>query len=128
MLVEYGTIISMIKKQDLLELPNLPKKIKRRESEIQLRVAEKLKLKHPHRNWILEVKTEKGIQKPHQKVAQKQIEKGTFLYKFADMGRQVPADYVFLGDSDYILCTETKVKNQITCEVNGGVIKYNFKI
>lgn len=128
MLVEYGIIILMKEMQEVLELPNLPKKIQRRESEIQLRVAQKLMVKHAHRNWVLEVKTEKGKQEPHQKVAQKQIENGALLYKFADMGRQVPADYAFFGDSDYILCTETKVKNQITCEVNGGVIKYNFKI
>jgi hypothetical protein len=101
---------------------------KRREADIQRRVAEKLITKHGHRNWLLEVKTYKGKQKPHQKVAQKQVENGKFLHKFADMGREVPGDYVYLGDADYILCSETATKNQIVCEVNGGVMQYTFRI
>jgi len=110
-----------------MPLPELPKRIIRREADIQRRVAEKLAQRHPHRNWLLEVKTAKGKQKPHQKVAQKQVENGKFLYKFADMGREVPGDYVFLGDADYILCTE-KTKGSVTCSVNGGVAQYTFKI
>lgn len=111
-----------------MPLPELPKRMNRREADIQRRVAEKLTQKHPHRNWLLEVKTYKGRQKDHQKVTQKQVENGKFLYKFADMGRQVPGDYVFLGDADYILCSETKQKNYIVCLVNGGVAEYKFKI
>lgn len=111
-----------------MPLPELPKLKNRREADIQLRVARKLILRHKHRNFLLEVKTAKGKQKPHQKVAQKQVENGTFLYKFADMGREVPGDYVYLGDADYILCSETKTKNQIVCQVNGGVLEYTFRI
>lgn len=111
-----------------MDLPNLPKKNKRREADIQRRVAEKLIKIHPHRCWILEIKTFKSKQEKHQKVVQKQVENGIFLYKFADMGRAVPADYVYLGDADYILCTETNVKNNIICQVNGGVTNYSFKI
>lgn len=111
-----------------MQLPELPKKMNRREAEIQHRVAEKLIKKHPHRNWILEVKTHKGKQKKHQKVVQKKIENGKFLYKFADMGREVPGDYMYLGDGDYILCSETERKNEITCQVNGGVMEYKFRI
>lgn len=102
--------------------------MKRREAEIQLRVAEKLRERHKHRCWLLEVKTVKGKQKPHQKVAQKQVENGKFLYKFPDMGREVPGDYVYLGDADYILCSETDKKNEIVCQVNGGVLEYRFRI
>ena len=111
-----------------MEMPNLPKKINRRESTIQKRVADKLVKLHPHKCWILEIKTSKGKQEKHQKVTQKQVENGTLLYKFADMGRQVPADYAYFGDADYILCSETKEKNNIICSVNGGVINYKFKI
>lgn len=110
-----------------MPLPELPKVINRREAEIQKRVADKLVKRHPHRNWILEVKVVGGRQKAHQKKVQKQVENGKFLYKFADMGREVPADYIHLGDADYILCTEDK-KNNVTCLVNGGVMEYSFRI
>lgn len=110
-----------------MPLPELPKRMNRREADIQRQVAEKLIKKHTHRNWLLEVKIKGGKQKSHQKVAQKQVENGKFLYKFADMGRQVPGDYVYLGDADYILCTEDKNRN-VTCQVNGGVLEYKFRI
>jgi len=106
----------------------LPKKYNRRESDIQHRVALKLIKMTGHRNWILEVKTHKGRQKPHQKVVQKQVENGKFLHKFKDMGNQQPADYIYLGDADYILCSETERKNDIVCQVNGGVYEYKFRI
>jgi hypothetical protein len=111
-----------------MALPELPKIMKRREAEIQLRVAKKLVKVHAHRNWLLEVKTVNGKQKPHQKTAQKQVENGTFLWKPPDMGKENPGDYIHLGDADYILCSETKVKNQIVCQVNGGVAEYTFRI
>lgn len=109
-----------------MTLPELPKKLKRREAEIQYPVAKKVMQLHKHKNWLLEVKVKGGRQKKHQKVAQKQVENGTFLYKFADMGREVPGDYIHLGDADYILCTEDNRK--VTCEVNGGVNSYQFRI
>lgn len=102
--------------------------MKRREAEIQLRVAKKLQERHRHRCWLLEVKTVKGKQKPHQKVAQKQVENGTFLWKPPDQGNKNPADYIYLGDADYILCSETSTKNEIVCQVNGGVMEYKFRI
>lgn len=111
-----------------MQLPELPKKINRRESEIQHRVALKLMDRHPHRNWLLEVKTYKGKQKPHQKAVQKKVENGKFLHKFKDMGNEQPGDYVFMGDGDYILCSETDIKNNIVCEVNGGTMTYRFRI
>lgn len=110
-----------------MPLPDLPKKLNRREADIQHAVATKLREKHRHRNWILEVKVKGGRQKAHQKTVQKQVENGKFLYKFADMGREMPGDYLCLDDADYILCTEDRSRN-VTCLVNGGVIEYRFRI
>lgn len=106
----------------------LPKKINRREADIQTRVAKKLQERHKHRCWLLEVKTAKGKQKPHQKAAQKQVEDGTFLWKPHDGNNRNPGDFIYLGDADYILCSETSTKNEIVCQVNGGVIEYKFRI
>lgn len=109
-----------------MALPELPKVMKRREAEIQLRVAEKLFKVYPHPNWILEVKVKGGKQKPHQKTVQKQIENGKFLYKFADMGREVPADYICGKDMDYLLCTADG--RDVACIVNGGVNTFNIRV
>jgi hypothetical protein len=110
-----------------MELPNLPKKYKRTEAKVDSLVAEKLMKKHPHRNWALEVKVKGGRLETHQKVALKQVENGTFKpYKIPDMGRQNPFDFFYLGDADAIVCVVDG--KSVTCEVNSGVITYNFKI
>lgn len=89
-------------------------------------MAEKLRAKHTHRNWALEVKIKGNKVAPHQKAALKQVEDGKFLYKIPDMGQRNPFDYICLGDADAIVCV-VDGKN-VACEVNGGIIKYNFKI
>lgn len=98
----------------------------RKEAKIQKPIADYLFKKYPHPNWLLEVKVKGGRQKPHQKVAQKQVENGKFLYKFADMGREVPGDYICGKDMDYLLCTADG--RNVTCEVNGGVNTFKFKV
>lgn len=106
----------------------LPKKNKREEARVDGLVAKKLVKIHPHRNWLLEIKlksNKKGLA-PHQKAALKQVEDGKFLWKPTDMGNRQPGDYVYLGDADAIVCVVDK--KDVSCEVNGGVIKYNFKL
>ena len=108
-------------------LPELPRKNKRLEAKVDSLVAEKLVKKHPFKNWCLEIKIKGGKLLPHQKVALKQVENGTFKpYKIPDMGRQNPFDFFHLGDADAIVCV-VDGKN-VTCDVNDGVITYNFKI
>lgn len=109
-----------------MKLPELPKKYKRTEAKVDTLVAEKLRAKHPHRNWALEVKLKGNKVLPHQKVALKQVENGKFMYKIPDMGQRNPFDIIYLGDADAIVCVVDK-KN-VHCEVNSGVIKYNFKL
>lgn len=108
-------------------LPDLPKKYKRTESKVDSLVANALIKKHTHRNWALEVKIKGGRLKKHQAVALKQVENGKFPpYKLRDMGQISPFDFFYLGDADAIVCVVDG--RDVACEVNGGVIKYKFKI
>jgi len=104
----------------------LPKKHDRAEAKVDTKVAEKLRKKHPHRNFGLEVKMKGGRLKKHQKNALKQVEDGTFLYKIPDQGARNPFDIIVLGDADAIVCV-VDGKN-VTCDVNGGVLNYSFRV
>lgn len=108
------------------KLPDLPKKHNRREAEVDSLVADKLRKKHAHRNFALEVKMKGGRLKPHQITALKQVENGKFLYKIPDMGRRNPFDIIYLGDADAIVCVVDG--RNVKCDVNGGVITYNFRL
>lgn len=106
--------------------PKLPRKNKRTEAKLDGKVAEWLRKKHPHRNWLLEVKMKGGRLLDHQKKALWQVEQGTFLWKPPDMGNRNPGDYIYLGDADAIYCVIDG--KDVNCAVNGGVIKYKFKV
>lgn len=106
----------------------LPRKNRREEARVDGLVAKKLVQKHPHKNWLLEIKlksNKKGLAK-HQKAALRQVEDGKFLWKPTDMGNRQPGDYIYLGDADAIVCVVDG--RNVVCEVNGGVITYKFKI
>lgn len=105
---------------------DLPKKHNRAEAAVDGKVAEKLRKKHPHRNFALEVKMKGGRLKAHQKKALQQVEDGEFLYKIPDMGRRNPFDVIYLGDADAIVCVVDG--KQVKCDVNGGVLTYNFRL
>lgn len=108
-------------------LPDLPKKYKRTEAKVDSLVASALVKKHTHRNWALEVKIKGGRLKKHQSVALKQVENGKFPpYKIRDDGARNPFDYIYLGDADAIVCVVDG--KDVACDVNGGVIKYKFRI
>ena len=110
-----------------MTLPELPRKNKRIEAKVDSLVAAKLVKLHTHRNWALEVKIKGGRLKQHQIVALKQVENGKFKpYKIPDMGQKNPFDFFYLGDADAIVCVADG--RNVTCEVNSGVMKYEFKI
>lgn len=113
---------------NMSKLPKLPKKSRQVERTLDSKVANKLREKHGFRNWLLEVKTHKGKLAPHQKVSLKQVENGKFLYKFPDGFTKTPADYVFLGDADAIVCVIAENERDVHCEVNGGVMEYDFRL
>lgn len=108
-----------------MNLPELPRKNKRIEADLDGKVAERVREVYPHKNWALEVKTYSKKPLPHQVVALKQVENGKFLYKIPDMGQKNPFDYVCLGDADAIVCTIQKNKRDVKCEANGH---YQFNI
>lgn len=107
-------------------MPPLPKKVNRIEAKLDGKVAAWLYKNHKGKNWLLEVKMHGGKHLPHQKAAAKQVINGTFLWKPTDMGDRKPGDYIRLGDGDAIYCV-IKGKD-VSCSVNEGVLKYNFKI
>jgi hypothetical protein len=107
-------------------MPPLPRKNDRREAKLDGKVAEWLRKNHPCKNWLLEVKMKRGKHLPHQKAAAQQVIAGKFLWKPSDMGSRMPGDYIRLGDADAIYCVING--KDVRCEVNDGVITYNFKI
>lgn len=106
-------------------LPELPKKIKRREAAVDGKVAAWLQKHHPRKNWLLEVKMKGGKHLQHQKTASEQVKKGTFLWKPPDFGHRNPGDYIRLGDADYIYCVVDG--KDVFCTVNDEY-KFHFKI
>lgn len=110
-----------------MKAPELPKKIKTVERDLDGKVAERVRQVHPHPNWALEVKYDRGTLKPHQKIALKQVENGKFLHKLKDSGARNPFDYIHLGDADAIVCTIKKNKRDVHCRVN-DVYDFNIRI
>ena len=108
-----------------MKLPDLPRKNKRIEADLDHKVAKRVSDIHPHPNWGLEVKLWSGKLKDHQKKALKQVENGKFLYKIPDMGKRNPFDYIKLGDADAIVCVIQENCRDVTCTVNET---YEFKI
>ncbi len=111
-----------------MELPDLPRKNKRIEADLDTKVAMRVWQVHPHKNWALEVKYGKNKLEKHQKVALKQVENGTHPpQKIPDMGRQNRYDFYCLGDADAIVCTIAENKRDVICSVN-DVYKFNIRI
>lgn len=106
-------------------LPPLPKKHSNKEREVDSLVAAWLVAHYTGTKcWLLEVKVKGGRLKRHQSVALKQVENGTFIYKFPDQGRKTPCDYVHLGDADALVCVVDG--KRVDCSVNSGVRTFRF--
>lgn len=98
----------------------------KREADVTGAVVDKVKKIYGHRCFALEVKMKGGKFYDHQKKALRQVEDGKFTYKIPDMGKRNPFDVIHLGDAEAIYCV-VDGKN-VVCEVNGGVMKHNFRI
>lgn len=111
-------------------MEKLPRKIKRTEADVDMKVAKRLAIVHQCKNWVLEVKVEgekvrrKGATE-RQVRALRQVQNGTFLFKPPDTGRRQPFDYIRLGDADAIVCTVSKNLRDVVCVVNEC---YEFKM
>ena len=109
------------------KLPELPRKNKRIEAKFDMPIALKLVKLHPHKNWVLEVKIKGGRLKKHQITNLKQVENGTHPpQKIPDQGLKNNYDFYYIGDGDAIVCVLDGKK--VHCEVNSGVITYDFRI
>ena len=100
----------------------------KKEAQLTPKLVERLRKKHPFRNWALEVKMVGNDLEDHQKKALRQVEDGKFGYKIPDMGRRNPFDYIYLGDADAIVCWIDPKTKVAKCEENGGVCDYTFKL
>lgn len=107
-------------------IPKLPKKINRRESKVDGKVAQWLVKNHPCKNWLLEVKMKGGKLREHQESALRQVENGKFLWKPQDGQGRLPGDYIRLGDADAILCVVDGKK--VTCDINHGTFTHTFTL
>lgn len=111
-----------------MKLPQLPRKNKRIEADLDTKVAMRVWKIHPHPNWALEVKYDDNKLIKHQKVALKQVENGTHPpQKIPDMGQKNRYDFYCLGDADAILCTIQKNKRDVCCIVN-ETYEFNIRI
>ena len=99
----------------------------KREADVTPKVVAGFKKRHKgSRNWGMEVKMKGGKVADHQKKALKQVEDGTFTYKIPDQGMRNPFDVINLGDADAVVCFVDG--RQVSCEVNGGALKYDFRL
>ena len=97
------------------DLPELPRKNKRIEANVDGLVLEWLKDNWP-KSFALEVKIRGGKILPHQRVSLAKVKKGNFAYKIPDMGRQNPFDAFCLKDADALLCVVDG--RSVECSVN----------
>jgi len=114
-----------LKKVKTPQFPDLPKKINRREEKVDGLVAKRLVKLNINPNWLLEVKMKGNKLLSHQKVAQKQVQNGTFLWKPPDFGARNPGDYIRLGDADAIVCVVDG--KHVSCETN-GIPSHTFRL
>ena len=80
-------------------LPNLPRKLNKREAKVTPLVIAWFKENYP-KSVALEIKVGKNKLLPHQKIALEQVQEGEFAWKIPDMGKRNPFDAFILKDAD----------------------------
>lgn len=80
-------------------LPLLPKKRQHKEADITPAVMSWFEKNYP-RTVALEIKIKGNKLLPHQTIALKQVEFGTFKFKIPDTGRKLPFDAFVLKNAD----------------------------
>lgn len=98
-----------------MELPDLPKKYKRTEADVDGKVLNWLLKNYPI-SFALEVKVGNNKVLPHQKTALAKVTKGRYGKKIPDMGQRNDFDAFGLINGDALVCTVTG-KN-VSCIVN----------
>ncbi len=87
-----------------MELPDLPKKKKRREADITPLVLRWFEDNY-HKSCAIEIKVGKNKILPHQLAALAQVHGGTFSHKLPDMGNRNPFDAFLLINAKALLVT-----------------------
>lgn len=85
-------------------LPELPKKYKRREAKVDGLVMAWFKKNYPE-SVAVEVKVGKNKILPHQDAALSEVDRGVFVYKIPDMGRRNPFDGFVLKNAKAFVVT-----------------------
>lgn len=107
-------------------LPDLPQKNKRREANLDGRVATWFEKNHPQ-SVLVEVKMKgRKLTENQQKLVNKTARTRKFKYKFPDGGRRTPLDYIIVKDLDVavVICDES---GKCECTINNDY-KWNIKV
>lgn len=94
-----------------MELPPLPRILKKREADVTPLVLAWFKENYP-KSVALEVKVGKNKLLPHQEAALREVSRGSFSYKLLDSGARMPFDAFVLIDADAFLV----ICNKKTCQ------------
>jgi hypothetical protein len=87
-----------------MNLPELPKKYKRREANIDGKVLDWF-LENYDGDVAIEVKIKGNYALEHQEIALSQVNNGKFKFKIPDMGRRNPFDGIVLKKAEGFLVT-----------------------
>ncbi len=87
-----------------MELPDLPKKLNKREQKITPLVMAWFKEYYPH-SCAVEIKIKGNKLKEHQALALNEVANGSFAYKIPDLGRKNPFDFFVLQNAKAIVVT-----------------------
>lgn len=108
-----------------MELPDLPKKLNKKEAKITPAVLKWFEDHYPY-SCALEIKVGKNKVLDHQLIALKQVADGTFSYKIPDTGRRNPFDAVVLQNAKaFIITCDATSKDCMAVDVNGDWFKFN---
>lgn len=107
------------------KLPNLPKLRRHKEADITPDVIAFFRDHHP-RSVAIEVKILGGKLKPHQTIALKQVEAGSFSFKIPDRGARNPFDAFVLKSADaYVVVCDNPARQ---CSAYTPDMEFKFKL
>lgn len=105
-------------------LPELPRILKKREAEITPRIVAWLERNYPN-TCAFEIKIKGNKEKPHQTIALRQVDAGTFAWKIPDMGRRNPFDGFLLKKADALTITyDPTTRECVATSPSGIYIKF----
>lgn len=108
-----------------MQLPELPRQLNKREAKIDSKVLEWFANNYPY-TVAVEVKIKGNKVLPHQELALKEVQNGSFKYKIADSGIRLPFDgFVLKGAEAYVVTCDQNTCHAIRIDKNR---EFTFKI